>query len=108
MNTDSSGKSAGIFWLPPVNPAVMGKKMGISTPDAEESPAEVVLGVDLTARAITAKQFHVRDRRLAAGAEKFGRLEFTQAVFPVVLAVPAVLPADRPVLFGVFNNRFVA
>ena len=76
--------------------------------DAEESATEVVLCVDLAARAVTAEKFHVRDRRLAAGAEKFSWLEFTQAVFPVVLAVPAVLPADRPVLFGVFNNRFVA
>jgi hypothetical protein len=24
----------------------------------------------------------------------------------VVLAIPAVLPADLPVLFGILNNRF--
>jgi hypothetical protein len=96
-----SGRVAG-------NSGSAGKKKKSSAPDAEEAAAKMVFCIDLAARAETADQFHARCRRLAAGAEEFGRLVFFKRVFFVVLAVLAVLPADRPVLFGVFYNRFVA
>jgi hypothetical protein len=58
-------------------------------------------------RAEAADYFHRCGRRLSAGTEQFGGLILFQRVFPVVLAVPAVFPADRPVLFGILNNRFI-
>jgi len=68
----------------------------------------MVLCIDLAACTVTTEQFHVSGRRLAASTEKFGWLEFPQTVFTVVLAVLTVLPADRPVLFIILNNRFVS
>lgn len=92
--------------FPSGNPSGIIKK--VLAPDAEESAAEVVFYINLATGAVTTEQFHALERRLAACAEKFGWLVFFQGIFSVVLAVPAVLPADRPVLFGIFNYRFVA
>ena len=57
-------------------------------------------------RAEAANNFHTRFRRLATPAEQFVWLVIFQRVFPVVLAVFAVLPADCPVLFGILYNWF--
>jgi hypothetical protein len=94
------------FWEIPLTAREKIKK--VLAPDAEEVAAEVVFDINLAPRTEAADQFHARGRRLAAGAEEFGRLVFFKRVLPVILAVLAVFPADCPVLFGVLYNRFVA
>jgi hypothetical protein len=75
--------------------------------DAEIPAAEVVLGEELAGRAETADNFHLRCRRLTAGAEELGWLVLFQRVLLIILAVYAILPAELTVLFVVFDNRFI-
>jgi len=67
----------------------------------------VVFGEEFAGRAETTDDLHVGCRGLTAGAEQFGRLVVLERVFLVVLAVQAVLPAELPVLFRVFDNGFI-
>jgi hypothetical protein len=67
----------------------------------------MVLGEERAGRAEAANNFHSCLGRLAAPAEELVGLEFVQGVFLIVLAVLAVLPADCPVLFGIFDRGFV-
>ena len=77
-------------------------------PDAEVSAAEMVLREKFAGRAETAYLPHIRCRRGSASVKEFGGLVIFQRMTLVVLANRAVFPADLPVLFGVFYNRFVA
>lgn len=67
----------------------------------------MVLCEELAARAVTPDLFFVRAGGPSAGAEEFVRLEFFKGMSLVVRAYPAVLPADLPVLFGIFDRIFV-
>jgi hypothetical protein len=83
------------------------QKRDESAVHAVETATLVVPDVELAARAETADHLHARAGRLPEGAEELGWLELVELVLFVVLAVPAVLPADRPVLFRVLHNGFV-
>ena len=75
-------------------------------PDAEVPSAEMVLREELAGRAEAAYLLHRRGRGRPASAEEFGGLVFFKGMMLVVLAYRAVRPADLPVLFGIFYNRF--
>jgi len=77
-------------------------------PDAEVSAAEMVFREKFAGWAETTYLPHIRCRGGSASAEELVWLVFFQGMTLVVLANRAVLPADLPVLFGVFYNRFVA
>jgi hypothetical protein len=76
-------------------------------PDAEIPATEMVFGEELAGRAEAADDFHGCSRGCSAAAEKFFGLVFFKGMMFVVLAVQTVLPADLPVLFGIFYNRLV-
>jgi len=62
----------------------------------------MVFKVDLAAGAEAVDLLHVWPGRFPEGAEEFCRLAFPELVVLVVRADRAILPADRPVLIGVF------
>ena len=66
----------------------------------------MVLREELAGRAEAAYLLHRWGRGRPASAEEFGGLVFFKGMMLVVLAYRAILPADLPVLFGIFYNRF--
>jgi hypothetical protein len=85
---------------------VPGKNKKSLPPNAEESAAEVVPGVQFAGLAEAAHHLHRGGRGRSACAEEFGGLVLAKGMMLVVLASRAVFPAELPVLFGVFYNRF--
>jgi hypothetical protein len=66
----------------------------------------VVLCIDLACLAEASHHLHGSGCRGPAGTEQLGGLLLFQAVVLIVRAPFTVVPADLPVLFAIFDDRF--